>query len=72
MIKDILHCTALITYIYVTYLYKDVTETEDLIYSWWSLSTIIMFCILLTTIEINVKNIKTGKSKTFRMFNVCD
>ena len=71
MIKDILHC-ALITYIYVTYLYKDVTETEDLIYSWWSLSTIIMFCILLTTIEINVKNIKTGKSKTFRMFNVCD
>ena len=71
MIEDIFHYTALMLYIYVTYSYKDVVSTE-LIYSWWSLFTILMFCVTLTSIEDRIKTTKNKKPKNVRMFNVCD
>lgn len=71
MIEAIFHYTALMLYIYVIYSYKDVVNTE-LIYSWWSLFTILMFCIALTSIEDRVKTNKNKNPKNVRMFNVCD
>jgi hypothetical protein len=70
MIEDIFHYTALMLYIYATYSYKDVVSTE-LIYSWWSLFTILMFCIALASIEDRAKTNKNKKPKNVRMFNVC-
>ena len=69
MIEDIFHYTALMLYIYVTYSYIDVVSTE-LIYSWWSLFTILMFCVALTSIEDRVKSTKNKKPKNIRMFNI--
>jgi hypothetical protein len=71
MIEAIFHYTALMLYIYVIYSYKDVVNTE-LIYSWWSLFTILMFCIALTSIEDRIKTTKNKNPKNVRMFNVCD
>lgn len=78
MIADIFHYISLILYIYVTYSYKNVVNTE-LIYSWWALFTILMFCIAITGIEDYKKIAKNKKSankttenkkpKNVRLFN---